>query len=129
MPCQCALRAAFISFIAVQLASGQEHYTMNKLPTAGGNDSLGPNDWPGGCLGYAYNLVRPTQPGHRASLLYSLLGNVLVFETLQDASAYRELVTQVRSLLLLTETSVSGLLFIQFGHCVIEVDDCCESDW
>lgn len=46
-------------------------------------------------MGYAYNLVRPTQPGHRASLLYSLLGNVLVFETLQDASAYRELVTQV----------------------------------
>ncbi|KAL3136848.1 hypothetical protein ABBQ38_005556 [Trebouxia sp. C0009 RCD-2024] len=59
-----------------------------------GGHSLGPNDWPGGCLGYAFNLVRPTRPGHRGSLLYSLLGTVLVFETLQDASAYRELVTQ-----------------------------------
>lgn len=57
---------------------------------------MGPNDWPEGCLGYAFNLVRPMQPGHRARLLYSLLGNVLVFETLQNASAYRELVTQVR---------------------------------
>ena len=56
---------------------------------------MGPNDWPQGCLGYAFNLVRPTGRGHRASLLYSLLGNVLVFQTLQDASAYRELVTQV----------------------------------
>lgn len=60
-----------------------------------GGEGLGPNDWPKGCLGYAFNLVRPTQPGHRGSLLYSLLGNVLVFETLQDASAYRELVAQV----------------------------------
>ena len=69
--------------------------------TAGGGDSLGPNDWPGGCLGYAFNLVRPTRPGHRGSLLYSLLGAVLVFESLQDASAYRELVTQVSLWLLL----------------------------
>lgn len=67
---------------------------------AGGGDSLGPNDWPVGCLGYAFNLVRPARPGHRGTLLYSLLGTVLVFETLQDASAYRELVTQVGPLLL-----------------------------
>lgn len=66
-----------------------------------GGGNLGPGDWPQGCLGYAFNLVRPARPGHRASLLYSLLGNVLVFVTLQDASAYRELVTQVSSALLL----------------------------
>ena len=59
---------------------------------------MAPQDWPQGCLGYAFNLVRPTKPGHRASLLYSLLGNVLLFETLADASAYRELVTQVWAL-------------------------------
>ena len=60
-----------------------------------GGGNLAPQDWPQGCLGYAFNLVRPTKPGHRASLLYSLLGNVVLFETLADASAYRELVTQV----------------------------------
>lgn len=60
----------------------------------GSGVNLAPQDWPQGCLGYAFNLVRPTKPGHRASLLYSLLGNVLLFETLADASAYRELVTQ-----------------------------------
>ncbi len=56
---------------------------------------MAPQDWLQGCLGYAFNLVRPTKAGHRGSLLYSLLGNVLLFETLADASAYRELVTQV----------------------------------
>ncbi|KAL0055144.1 hypothetical protein WJX82_007626 [Trebouxia sp. C0006] len=65
-----------------------------KRPRGSGGGNLAPQDWPQGCLGYAFNLVRPTKPGHRASLLYSLLGNVLLFETLADASAYRELVTQ-----------------------------------
>jgi len=60
-----------------------------------GGGNLAPQDWLQGCLGYAFNLVRPTKAGHRGSLLYSLLGNVLLFETLADASAYRELVTQV----------------------------------
>ena len=39
---------------------------------------LGPNDWPEGCLGYAYNLVRPLIKGHRATVVYALLGSVLV---------------------------------------------------
>ena len=56
---------------------------------------MGPKEWPGGCLGYAFNLVRPAREGHRAALLVSLLGQTLVFETLQQASDYREYVTQV----------------------------------
>lgn len=56
---------------------------------------LGPKEWPGGCLGYAFNLVRPAWEGHRAALLAGLLGQTLVFETLQQASDYREYVTQV----------------------------------
>ena len=73
---------------------------LDGLCSAGGSGggNLAPQDWPHGCLGYAFNLVRPALPGHRAGLLYSLLGCVLVFETLQDASAYRELVTQVCTL-------------------------------
>lgn len=39
---------------------------------------LGPNEWPGGCLGYAFNLVRPVLKGHRCSLLYPVLGQTLV---------------------------------------------------
>lgn len=54
------------------------------------------NDWPKGCLGYAFNLVRPVQPGHRATVLYCLLGQTLVFETLADAERYREFLTQAR---------------------------------
>lgn len=60
-----------------------------------GEGSVSATDWPAGCLGYAFNLVRPKVPGQRASLLYNLLGSVLVFETLEQAAAYRELVTQV----------------------------------
>lgn len=103
--CQCAYAAKQSKFSfegngsvpCLRLAAS---HTGQSWSTAGGGHSLGPNDWPGGCLGYAFNLVRPTRPGHRGSLLYSLLGTVLVFETLQDASAYRELVTQVGPLLL-----------------------------
>lgn len=54
-------------------------------------------DWPCGCLGFAVNLVRPVHPGHRASVLTSMLGNTLVFETLSEAEEYREFMTQVRS--------------------------------
>lgn len=39
---------------------------------------LGPTDWPVGCCGYAFNLVRPVIPGHRASVLYAMLGQTLV---------------------------------------------------
>lgn len=55
-------------------------------------------DWPRGCLGYAFNLVRPVQRGHRASLLYNLLSSTLVFESLADAEAYREFLATVGGL-------------------------------
>ena len=57
--------------------------------------------WPDGCLGYAVNLVRPVNAangspsGYRARVLTHLLGSTLVFETIAQASAYREHVTQV----------------------------------
>ena len=57
--------------------------------------SWAPRSGPGGCLGYAFNLVRPSREGHRAALLVGLLSQTLVFETLQQASDYREYVTQV----------------------------------
>ena len=49
-------------------------------------------DWPAGCAGYAVNLVRPVQAGHRAAILTAILGQTLVFESLASASAYREAV-------------------------------------
>ena len=39
---------------------------------------LGATDWPEGCLGYAFNLLRPTQPGHRRQLMFSAFGTQLV---------------------------------------------------
>lgn len=39
---------------------------------------LGADEWPEGCVGYAFNLVRPALKGHRASLLYPMLGQTLV---------------------------------------------------
>ena len=60
---------------------------------------LGANDWPQGCVGYACNLVRPVAQGHRAQVLYPMLGSTLVFETLPYAAQYREFVTQVRCIL------------------------------
>lgn len=57
---------------------------------------LGPSDWPLGCLGYVCNLVRPMVQGHRAAVLYPLLGSTLVFDTLPHAAQYREIATQVR---------------------------------
>lgn len=52
---------------------------------------LGPHEWPGGCLGYAFNLVRPVLKGHRCSLLYPVLGQTLVRQTssLFALAAYR----------------------------------------
>lgn len=56
------------------------------------------DEWPEGCLGYAFNLVRPTRKGARAALLYPLLGQTLVFESLEAGSAYRErLATRLRA--------------------------------
>lgn len=39
---------------------------------------LGPTDWPTGCLGYAFNLLRPAQSGHRRQLMFSTFNQVLV---------------------------------------------------
>ena len=50
-------------------------------------------DWPAGCCGYAFNLVRPAAPGARRGLLFALLGQTLVFETAEAAGAYREAVS------------------------------------
>lgn len=58
----------------------------------------GATEWADGCLGYACNLVRPSVAGHRAALLYPLM-SMLVFETLQHATKYREYCTQVHLIL------------------------------
>ena len=56
------------------------------------------DEWPEGCLGYAFNLLRPTKKGARAALLYPLLGQTLVFESLETGSRYREhLATRLRA--------------------------------
>ena len=57
--------------------------------------ALSASDWPRGCLGYAVNLMRPVHTGHRATVIASLFGGVLVFETLEDAVQYKEFVTLV----------------------------------
>lgn len=51
--------------------------------------------WPEGCLGYAFNLVRPKELGHRALLLHGVMGHTLVFETEKLASAYKVYTAQV----------------------------------
>jgi hypothetical protein len=67
------------------------HQRAGADPAPGGP---GPEDWPAGCLGYLANLVRPVRKGHRASVVFGLLSGVIVFETMEDACAYREHVTQ-----------------------------------
>ena len=57
--------------------------------------ALGPDDWPEGCVNFAVNLVRPVQEGHRKKALYSVLSQTMVFDNLENASSYREFVTQV----------------------------------
>ena len=63
-----------------------------------GDGVAGPkaDQWPDGCLGYAYNLVRPVRPGHRAAVLYPLLSGTLVFESLDTAHSYKEFMATVR---------------------------------
>jgi hypothetical protein len=51
----------------------------NGVPSAGKSGAeLGPTDWPQGCLGYAFNLLRPVQLGHRRQLMFSAFNQVLV---------------------------------------------------
>lgn len=67
------------------------------FPDAGAY-GVGPSQamgWPKGCLGYAFNLVRPKMPGLRQKVLAAVLGSTLVFATLDEAADYRRLVTQV----------------------------------
>ena len=70
-----------------------EGYTHGAAGTSG--LAMGPNDWPEGCINFAVNLVRPVQEGHRRKALFSVLSQTLVFDTLENASSYREFVTQV----------------------------------
>ena len=64
----------------------------------------GADQWPPGCIDFAFNLVRPRAPAAgdvaagalnlRPTLFHTLLGKTLVFTTLEAAEAYRTLVTQ-----------------------------------
>ncbi len=67
-------------------------------PRCAGDGIAGPkaDQWPDGCLGYAYNLVRPVRPGQRAAVLYPLLSGTLVFESLDTAHSYKEFMATVR---------------------------------
>ena len=98
--------------------SGMYHRFEHCMPLAGHHKEgiLNGSDWPDGCLGYAFNLVRPKHPGHRAGLLNSLLGSMLVFETQAQASAYRELITQV------------SLSIWLHTVCPVRQSTCCQSD-
>ena len=79
---------------------------------------IGAADWPRGCLGYAVNLVRPAQPGHRASVLHSCLSGLLVFEGLAEAEQYRELLATVRARRSLASACRAGL---RHGMCMGQV--------
>ncbi|KAL3142162.1 hypothetical protein ABBQ38_002520 [Trebouxia sp. C0009 RCD-2024] len=59
--------------------------------------TFGAGEWPQGCLGYAFNLVRPTIPGLRARLLFKVLGATLVFATLAEAAQYRKYLVQKKT--------------------------------
>ncbi|PRW58303.1 Structural maintenance of chromosomes flexible hinge domain-containing 1 [Chlorella sorokiniana] len=67
---------------------------MTQLRDKANGLGMSANDWPRGCLGFAVNLARPVHKGHRASVLYSMLGQALVFETLRDAEEYKEFLSQ-----------------------------------
>jgi len=72
------------------------------------NCQLQAEEWPPGCLGYAINLVRPAMKGIRGTILYSQIGRTLMFETLDSAAAYRQLVAQVLRSSLPTVVSLDG---------------------
>ena len=52
-----------------------------------GNLSAG--SWPQGCLGFIVNLLRPTRPGLRTTVLQALLGRSILFDDLASAEQYR----------------------------------------
>ena len=45
---------------------------------------------PVGLIGHGVNLIRPAVAGHRRTLWMALIGDVLVFDTIQHAGAYRK---------------------------------------
>eukprot|EP00887_Chlorella_sp_A99_P005757 scaffold1.g5757.t1 len=99
-PCaQALMRAACAGGSDPPLAAPLPHVSAFARLKAGDAAQLvgqgpGPKDWPPGLCGFLFNLVRPLHRGHRAALLHNLLGNMLVFETLDQASDYREFVVQ-----------------------------------
>ena len=62
----------------------------------------GADQWPPGCIDYAFNLIRPAAPvtigaaalatSIRGTIFWTLVGRTLVFATLAQAEAYREMV-------------------------------------
>jgi hypothetical protein len=66
---------------------------LKKNPTmdVGG---LTDKDWPRGSLGFLVNLIRPVHRGHRATVLYPIIGTTMVFDTLDNAAAYRQTLVQ-----------------------------------
>ena len=72
------------------------HWLSLLRSRTGGGAGLAGDQWPDGCLGYAYNLLRPARPGDRAKVLYPLFTGTLVFETLETAHAYKEFMATVR---------------------------------
>lgn len=57
---------------------------------------FGKLDWPPGCIDYVVNLIRPAAlpsvTNLRATVFWTLMSRALVFETLQQAESYREVV-------------------------------------
>lgn len=57
---------------------------------------FGKLDWPPGCIDYVVNLVRPTSLPNvqhlRSTVFWTLMARTIVFETLEHAESYREVV-------------------------------------
>ena len=81
--------------VALPHASAINQLRRAKKPIPDG--TIGPGEWPEGCLGYAFNLVRPAagHEGIRQSLFWTLLSRTLVFTTLETAENYREAVLRL----------------------------------
>lgn len=89
----CAIRALQVH-VLIGVQHAREPGSGLLLVTA--ESSQGASEqWPAGCLGYAVNLVKPCFPTHRSKVLSHLLGSLMVFETKDQACAYRHRVIQV----------------------------------
>jgi structural maintenance of chromosomes flexible hinge domain-containing protein 1 len=60
---------------------------------------FGKLDWPPGCIDYVVNLIRPSAlpsvRNLRATVFWTLTSRTLVFESLQQAEAYREVMLRI----------------------------------